>query len=145
MPKTNAQLDREIAESIAFWKSKGHTEVPKSFPKSLRHGGYTATFKGITSPNTPQASALWEIKRGRQVVGKMHEGWSYGWGRPTISTRELTWAGPLPPGEHDPRSPYYGWGFDLGPSDSYKEAMERLARHADRLINWRNKHGSKRR
>jgi hypothetical protein len=143
MKKSRAQLDREIAESVAYWKSKGRSESPKSFPKTLRHGGYTATFNGIEHPNTAQATAKWEIKRGRQDVGTMHEGWGYGWGRPTITTRQLTWSGPLPPGVSDPRSPHYGWAFDLGPFDSYKEGMERLAKHADRLINWRKKHGKK--
>jgi hypothetical protein len=110
MATSKAQLDREIAESVAYWKSKGRSESPKSFPKILRHGGYTATFKGIEHANTPMASAKWEIKRGHQVVGTMHEGWGYGWGHPQISTRKLTWAGPMPSGESDPRSPYYGWG-----------------------------------
>ena len=163
MPKkTSAQLDREIAqslgghrrshatkgppkevaESVAYWKERwGHTHVPTSFPKTIRHGGYTATFRGIDEPNTARASASWEIKRGRDVVGTMHEGWGYGWGRPTISTNKLTWSGPLPPGTSDPRSPYYGWAFDLGPFNSYKEAMTAFAKHADRLINWRKKHG----
>ena len=132
----------QIAESVAYWKERwGHTHVPGAFPKKLRQGSYTATFLGIENPNTVQATAQWEIKRGRDVVGLMHEGWSYGWGKPTISTRKLTWAGPLPPGTSDPKSPYYGWTFDLGPFDSYKEAMQRFAKHADRLINWRKKHG----
>ncbi len=139
--KSGAQLDREIAESIAYWKSRGHAHEPTSFPKKLRHGGYTATFQGIQSPGAPQATAVWEIKRGRQEIGTMHEGWSYGWGRPTVSMRKLTWSGPLPPGTSDPRSPHYGWSFDLGPFDSYQEAMQRVAKHADRLINWRKKHG----
>ena len=73
----------------------------------------------------------------------MHEGWGYGWGRPTISTDKLTWAGPLPPGTSDPKSPYYGWAFNLGPASSNKEAMQRFAKHADRLINWRKKYGNK--
>ena len=142
MPKKSAaQLDREIAESIAYWKSRGHAQEPTSFPKTIRHGGYTATFQGIDNPNTAHATARWEIKKGRQVVGVMHEGWSYGWGRPSVSMRKLTWAGPLPPGTSDPKSMYYGWAFDLGPFDSYKEAMEKVAKHADRLINWRKKHG----
>jgi hypothetical protein len=141
MGKTAKQLDAEIAESIAFWKTKGQMETPTSFPKSIRHGGYTATFQGIQSPGTAQATAIWEIKRGRQVVGTMHEGWSYGWGRPSISMKALTWSGSLPPGTSDPKSPYYGWAFDIGPSDSYKEAMTKLAKQADRLINWRKKHG----
>jgi hypothetical protein len=140
--KSSTQLDREIAESLAYWKERwGKTHVPTSFPKSLRHGGYTATFQGIRNPGTAHASAVWEIKHGRQIVGEMFDGSSYGWGRPHISTRKLTWAGPLPSGTSDPRSPHYGWSFDLGPFDSYKEAMERFAKHADRLINWRKKHG----
>jgi hypothetical protein len=142
MTKTAKQLDAEIAESLSYWKSHwGKSHVPGAFPKRLRHGGYTATFQGIDNPHTAHASAKWEIKRGRQVVATMHEGASYGWGRPTISTTQLVWAaGGLPPGTSDPKSPYYGWAFDLGPFDSYKEAMERLAKHADRLINWRKKH-----
>lgn len=141
--KSASQLDREIAESIAFWKSRGHTQEPtaSSFPKTIRHGGYTATFQGIESPNTAQATAHWEIKKGGQDVGVMHEGWSYGWGCPSVSMRKLTWSGPVPSGTSDPKSPHYGWTFDLGPFDSYKEAMEKVAKHADRLINWRKKHG----
>jgi hypothetical protein len=132
----------EIAESVAYWKERwGHIQVPTSFPKAIRHGGYTATFQGIEHPNTVQATAKWEIKKGRQVVGTMHEGWGYGWGHPTITTRQLTWSGPLPPGTSDPKSLYYGWAFDIGPSDSYKEAMTKLAKQADRLLNWRKKHG----
>ena len=34
-----------------------------------------------------------------------------------------------------------GWAFDLGPFNSYKEAIVAVARHADRLINCRKKHG----
>ena len=143
LKKSASQLDREIAESIAFWKSRGHAQEPtsSSFPKTIRHGGYTATFQGIENPNTAQATAKWEIKKGRQDVGVMHEGRAYGWGRPAISMTKLTWAGTVPSGTSDPKSPYYGWTFDLGPFDSYKEAMEKVAKHADRLINWRKKHG----
>ena len=132
----------EIAESIVYWKERwGHTHIPTAFPKAIRHGGYTATFEGIRDPGTAQATAIWNIKRGGQEIGTMHEGWGYGWGKPTISTNKLRWSGPLPPGTSDPKSTYYGWAFDIGPSDSYKEAMAKLAKHADRLINWRKKHG----
>lgn len=140
--KSAAQLDREIAESLAYWKERwGKSHVPSGFPTTLRLGAYTATFEGILHPNTAQASALWLIKRGGKVVGRMFDGSSYGWGRPHSSMRELVWGGRSPEGASSPKSPDYGMTFDQGPSDSYQEALANFARSADRLIDWRRAHG----
>lgn len=117
---------------------------PASFPKRLRHGDYTATLKGVEDenyPGDPNASARWTITRRGKEVGSMHEGRSYGWGRPTTTMRQLVWGGAMPPGESDSRTPEYGIGFDQGPSDGHAAALAKFARAADRLIAWREKHG----
>lgn len=117
---------------------------PSKFPKTLRHGLYTATFQGIKDerfPGDSLASAQWEIKRRGKVVGYMYDGRSYGWGRPHSSMNRLVWAGKHPEGASDARSPNYGILFDQGPSDSYAEALATFARAADRLIKWREQHG----
>lgn len=104
------------------------------FPKEIHCGEYIATLRGILDPG-PLQSVVWDIKR--EEIATMFEGPAYGWGKPTISIRPLVWSGKWPPGASDPRSPYYGWLFDIGPSNSYQEAMQKLAHHADRLIAWR--------
>jgi hypothetical protein len=116
---------------------------PASFPKRLRHGGYTATFQGVDEnyPGDPNASARWTITRAGKAVGTMWEGRSYGWGKPSTTMRELVWGGAMPPGESDSRTPEYGIGFDQGPAPSHEEALAKFARAADRLITWRQKHG----
>jgi hypothetical protein len=119
---------------------------PKTFPKRLQHGLYTATFEGFDDerfPGDTQTSAHWKITRRGKEVGTMHEG-SYGWGRPTSTMRQLVWSGVMPPGESDPRSPEYGIAFDQGPSDSYAQALAKFAKAADRLIEWRQKHSPER-
>ena len=121
--KTGAQLDREIAESLAYWKEKGHSPVPPSFPKTIRHGGYTATFEGIAAPNTPQSTATWEIKRSSKSDGVSHL---------TIHNRKvndadeaqpiglaMTWAGNT-----------VSWTVD---DPMYEEFQTRRETHADRI------------
>src|SRR5512143_1659427 len=161
MAKSYKQLDREIAEALRSPGVRAASEAvqrgggeyvmavdragprPASFPKRLKHGLYTATFKGIDErfPGDKLGSAHWKITRRGKEVGTMHEGTAYGWGRPTSTMRQLVWAGKIPEGSSDPRSPDYGIAFDQGPADSYEDALEKFARAADKLIEWRHKHG----
>jgi hypothetical protein len=134
MAKTGKQLDVEIDAHLR----------EKSLPKRLKHGDYVATFTGLDEPRFPGdtlQSAHWKITRRGKEVGTMHEGRSYGWGRPTATMRQLVWAGPIPPGASDSRTPEYGIAFDTGPHDSHAATLGAFARAADRLIAWRRKHG----
>src|SRR5512135_697603 len=130
MPKKSAaQLDREIAEALGkveqqFGKpfaaeARERIAARPKFPMRLKHGAYTATFEGVKNeryPGDPIGTAQWEIKRGGKVVGHMYEGTAYGWGRPHSSMNPLVWAGKIPEGSSDPRSPDYGIAFDQGPA-----------------------------
>jgi hypothetical protein len=163
MKKSPAQLQREIDEALRSPTVRaaapavqrggggyvmaadraGAGDRPKTFPKRLQHGLYTATFKGINErfPGDPLASAHWKITRRGKEVGTMHEGSAYGWGRPTSTPRQLVWGGVQPPGASDSRTSEYGLTFDQGPADGYAEALAKFAKAADRLIEWRQKHG----
>lgn len=99
-------------------------------PSVVTSGLYTATLIGEDT---------WSITREGVAVGKMFESAAYGWGRPHCSMRELVWSGPWPPGASDPRSPFYGWLFDIGPEESHQKALDKFAKHAERLIAWREK------
>ena len=143
--KSAAQLTREINEALGgkyIMAADRLGERPKSFPKRLRHGLYTATFKGIDErfPGDKLASARWTITRRGKEVGTMHEGSAYGWGRPTSTMRQLVWGGTLPPGASDSRTAEYGISFDQQPAASHAEALANFARAADRLIEWRRQH-----
>jgi len=149
MPK--ARVAREVDKILRSGPgSGGHIGVadrdrprPRSFPKVLHNGPYTATFLKINErfPGDPLASAQWEIKRRGRVVGYMYDGAFYGWRRPHSSMNKLASTGVQPEGASDSRSPDYGILFDQGPSDSYVEALAKFARAADRLIKWREQHG----
>lgn len=150
MAKSPKQLDREIAEALSGG-SGGYVmaadrlgQRPKSFPKKLKHGAYTATFQGLDKerfPGDTLVSAHWKITRRGKEVGTMHEGSAYGWGRPTASMTQLVWSGVIPPGASDSRTSEYGIAFDTSPHDSYAETLAAFARAADRLIKWRHDHG----
>lgn len=109
-----------------------------SLPKTAVHGRYALRLIVVGD-----RYAQWEITRDGVIVGKMHDGRAYGWGRPHSSMRELVWAGPFPPDASSPKSPHYGMLFDLGPLDEsgdsvYQAALERFAEHAERLVKWRH-------
>jgi hypothetical protein len=146
---------QEMAEAIGLkkgqWRSRNSVlwfnpaDVPATvpgmrLPKRLKHGAYVATFKGIEGGQVgdPLSCATWDIKRGRQLVGRMFVGRAYGWARPYASLTKLVWSGPWPEGASDPRSPDYGMLFDCGPHDSYADTLADFARRADRLIAWRH-------
>lgn len=108
---------------------------PKSFPKRLRVGRFTAMFRGVDGP-----VARWEIYFEGKVVGVMHEGDAYGWGKPCFSLNRLVWAGPFPEDCSDSRSPNYGMCFDGVAFGSYRECLEAFVKSATRLMDWRRKH-----
>lgn len=83
------------------------------------------------------AHARWLIHRAEVLVGKMFDGPVYGWGRPHCSLSKLVWSGDMPPGCCDSRSVNYGMHFDVGPQESYEDALRIFAARADRLIAWR--------
>lgn len=107
--------------------------IDQGWPGRVLHvGDYTAT----------ETKTHWIITRAGAPVGKMFDGEAYG-GRPHCSMRELVWSGPCPKGASSPKSPDYGMCFDIGPHDTYAEALAAFAKAADRLIAWRVTHAGK--
>lgn len=118
---------------------KATNKRPSTFPTTLTHGLYTATFVGVQErfAEDTLACAAWEITREGKVVGALYASDAYGWDRPHASMTKLVWSGPLPKGVSDSRSPDYGMAFDVGPCDGYAATLAEFAKRADRLIAWR--------